>query len=121
MDFQHLDATYPIVAAVFLLLIAAQAWLVNRKRGWLGAFVPAIYFALLMFLGVTDRISSLTDFVFAALGLLGLLAWWISVRDARRRRIEDRTAFPPQSAANPGDSLPPSSAGARRQLPLIVS
>ncbi len=109
-----MDWTYLLVAVVFLLLVGAQALLVNRERGWLGAFVPAVYFVLLLVLGATGRLSSLTDFVFAALGLLGLLAWWISARDSRRRAREELTIFPPQTAADPGDSLPPPSTGVRR-------
>lgn len=114
MDFSHLDGTYLLVAAVFLSLIGAQTWLVNRERGWLGVFVPATYFIILMFLGVTGRISSLSDFVFAALGLLGLLGWWISVRETRRRQIEELSVLPPQSAADSGDSIPPTRSRVRR-------
>ncbi len=118
MDFSHLDGTYLLVAVVFLSLVVAQAWLVNRERGWLGIFVPAVYFAILLFLGVTGRVSSLIDFVFAALGLLGLLAWWINVRDTRRQRLEERSQLPPQTAADPGDLSPPSSTRVRRHAPL---
>ncbi len=121
MDFSHLDGTYLLVAAIFLLLLTAQAWLVNRERGWLGFFVPATYFGILMFLGITGRVASLADFVFAALGLLGLLAWWISVREARRRKTEELSELPPQAAADPGDFSPPSSARVRRHFPLGVA
>ena len=122
VDFSHLDGPYLVVAGVFLLLIAAQAWLVNRERGWLGVFVPATYFGILMFLGITGRVSSLADFVFAALGLLGLLAWWISVREARRRSKEELSEFSPsQSATDPGDVSPPSSTGVRRHFLISVA
>lgn len=116
MDFSHLDGTYLMVAVVFLLLIGAQVWLVNRERGWLGVFVPATYLGLLLFLGISGRVASLADFVFAALGLLGLLAWWISAREARRRSIEELSESPfSQSTADPGDVSPPLSTRVRRQ------
>lgn len=117
VDFSHVDGTYLLVALVFLLLIAAQSWLVNRERGWLGVFVPATYLGLLLFLGISGRVSSLADFVFAALGLLGLLAWWISARETRRRSNEElsESAFS-KSAADLGDVSPPSSTGVRRHF-----
>lgn len=89
MDFSHLDGTYLGVAGVFLLLLVAQGWLVGRERGWLGVFVPAAYLGIMMFLGFSGRVSSLADFIFAAVGLLGILAWWITAREARRRRFEE--------------------------------
>ncbi len=116
MDVSHLDGTYLLVATIFLLLIGAQAWLVNRERGWLGVFVPVIYLAILLFLGVTGRVTSLADFVFSALGLLGLLAWWISVRETRRRKVEERSDLPPQPAADTGELLPPLYPGVRRHF-----
>lgn len=117
MDFSHLDGISLLVAVVFLLLIGAQTWLVNREQGWLGVFVPATYFGILMFLGVTGRVSSLSDFVFAAIGLLGLLAWWISVREARRRKTEEQTELPLHSAADPGDRFPQRAPGSAALFP----
>lgn len=122
MDFSQLDGTDLSVAVVFLLLIAAQAWLVNRERAWLGAFVPATYFGILMFLGVTGRITSLVDFVFAALGLLGLLVWWISARETRRKKTEEFSGFPPlQAAGGTGNPSRRSKAGVRPGVLLRVA
>lgn len=115
--FSHVDGKYLLVATVFLLLLAAQSWLVNRERGWLGVFVPATYLGLLLFLGVTGRVSSLPDFVFAALGLLGLLAWWMSARETWRQKNEKRPELPAEQA-DPGDLSPPTSTRARRRSTL---
>lgn len=109
MDFSTFDATYLIVALVMLLVLVLQGWLISRERAWLGVFVPAAYLAVLVYLGATDHVTSLGDFVFAAFGLLGLIAWWASAREARRHPPTDDEPlhFAPLTAADFSGSFPP--------------
>lgn len=103
-----------------LLLLILQNWLIHRKRAWLGIVVPVLYITLLVALAATGRLLSLSDFVFSAFGLLGLLAWWLSVRELRRQEAEDLENFPPQTAATPGDLFPPANSGVRRYTPVVL-
>ncbi len=122
MDLSKLDGSYPMVAAVLILLLVAQNWLINRQRGWLGIIVPAAYIGLLVYLAVIGRVESLTDFVFAALGLFGLVAWWASSREARRQQSErdQRLFLTPWTAADSSVSFPPPGTGVRRHSQLRV-
>lgn len=122
MDLSSFDGTYLVAAAVILLLLVLQGLLINRERGWLGVFVPAAYLGVLVFLGATGRVSSLADFVFAAFGLLGLVAWWASAREARRHnsREGDVPPFAPWTAANSSASFPPPGTGVRRHFHLGI-
>lgn len=110
MDLSRFDGTYLAVAFVLILLLVLQNWLINRQRAWFGVFVPLAYVGLLVFLGATGRVISLTDFVFAALGLLGLLAWWASAHESRRQKSERdlHLVTTPIPAADFSVSFPPS-------------
>ncbi len=120
MDLSQFDVSYPLVAGVLILLLVAQNWLINRDRAWLGVLVPAAYIGLLLYLAAIGRVESLTDFVFAALGFLGLVAWWASSREARRQQSEkdQRLFFTPWTAADSSVSFPPPGTGVRRQSHL---
>ena len=122
MDFSRFDGTYLVMAGVMLLLLCAQSLLVNRRRAWLGIFVPAAYVGILMYLGVTGRVYSLADFVVAALGLLGLVAWWASARESRRETsLEDqRLVITPWTAADSDVPFPPPGTGVRRHSQVRV-
>ncbi len=120
VDFSKFDSSYPMVAAVMILLLVVQNWLINRRRGWLGIIVPAVFVGILVYLAVIGRVESLTDFVFAALGLFGLVAWWASAREARRQQSEEdqRLVLNPWTAADSSVSFPPPGTGVRRQSHL---
>ena len=122
VDFSKFDGSYPLVAVVLILLLVAQNWLINRRWGWLGAIVPSIYIGLLVYLAVLGRVETLTDFVFAALGLFGLVAWWASSREARRQQSEEdqRLVVNPWTAADSSVSFPPPGTGVRRHTQLRV-
>ncbi|MEO7588560.1 MAG: hypothetical protein ABIS84_11105 [Arachnia sp.] len=122
MDFSRFDGTYLAIAGVMLLLLGIQSVLVNRRRAWLGIFVPAAYLGILVYLGVTGRVSSLTDFVVAALGLLGLVAWWASARESRREKSQEdqRLVITTWTAADSGVSFPPPGTGVRRHSQVRV-
>lgn len=109
MDLSQFDGAYLMLALVLILLLVAQNWLINRERAWLGIFVPTAYISLLVYLGAIGRVISLTDFVVAALGLLGLVAWWASAREARRQESEkdQRLVVTPLAAADFSVSIPP--------------
>ncbi len=117
MDFSHLDGAYPLIAIIFILLLVAQNWLINRQRAWLGIFVPTIYIGLLLLLALTGTLVTLTDFVVAALGLFGLITWWASAREVRRQKSEEdeRLVITPWTAADSSVSFPPPGTGVRRQ------
>lgn len=113
MDFSSFDTTYLILVAVMVLLLVLQGWLIKRPQAWLGIFVPTVYIGLLVYLAATVRVLTLTDFVFAALGLFGLVAWWASAREARRQQSETDQRFgnTPMTATDFRVSFPPSGHG----------
>ena len=122
MDLSQFDGTYLGFAGVLILLLVAQNWLIKREHAWLGVFVPAAYIGLLVYLGVAGKVVSLADFVFAAVGLLGLVAWWASAREARQRESEEdqRLVITPWTAADSSVSFPPPGTGVRRHTHLRV-
>ena len=80
------DATYLLIALGLGAVLLVQAWLIRRRPAWPGGIVPVGYLGLLAYLAATGRLAQLVDWVFAALGLLALLAWWAG---ARRQRVEE--------------------------------
>ena len=109
MDLAGFDGTYLSLAFVLILMLALQNWLIKQRQAWLGVLVPGAYTGLLVYLGVTGRVMSLVDFIFSALGLLCLVAWWVSAREVRRQESEKdlRFVFAPLTAADFSNSFPP--------------
>ncbi|MDO5735537.1 MAG: hypothetical protein Q4P15_03590 [Propionibacteriaceae bacterium] len=122
MDFSNFDAANLAVGLALVILLVVQNWLLKRERAWLGVFVPAVYVGLLMYLGLVGRVMSLSDFVFAALGLLGLVAWWASAREARQQKIDDDQGAgrTPWTAVDSSVSFPPSGTGVHRHSQLRI-
>lgn len=79
----RLDGPYLVIASALIVVLLLHGWLIKRRTPWLGALVPVCYVGLVGFLAASGRLPSVIDYIFAALGLLGLLLWWSSVRRTR--------------------------------------
>lgn len=83
------DASYLLIALGIAATLLVQAWLIRRRRGWLGGIVPAAYLGLLGFLVMAGRLTQFVDWVFAALGLFALLSWWAGARRSMAEEAEN--------------------------------
>lgn len=116
MNFASFDGGYLLVAAGMVLLLATQSWLISRRRAWLAFIVPVVYLLITVSLGVMGRLSSLSDFVVAALGLVGLVAWWTNSRGSKRKSFQEgqRLDITPLTAVDSRVSFPPPGTGVHR-------
>lgn len=85
------DTSYLLIALAIGATLLVQAWLIRRRRGWLGGIVPTAYLALLGYLVVAGRLTQFVDWVFAALGLFALVTWWAGARRSMAEEAENGT------------------------------
>lgn len=92
-------------AAVGLAVLLLQRFVLsNRPQVWLGAILPAVLIAALIFLGVQGRVDDARSWILFTLGLVGLLGIWGDGRAARKKRLQRENeridAIHAQGAAN---------------------
>ena len=117
MDFAHLSGTYPLLALTLILVLAGQSWMIKRHHFWWGAVIPSLSAVLIAGLAIAGGVLTITDFLFASLGLVGLVGWWIGARRSTRPNADDDSPLIiPLTAADSSVSFPPPGTGVRRQI-----
>ncbi|MGV8844866.1 hypothetical protein [Tessaracoccus sp.] len=88
----------------------------KQSPRWLGSVVPTVYLGLLLYFAVTGTVLELTDLLFASLGFVGLIGWWVSARSTKRAEVdEDRSLMlTPMTAVDSRVSFPPPGTGVHR-------